>query len=191
MADIIDFPSAKPRVSKDSAVRVKIIDQIATMPSHELDQAAALVDKNLSISWVNRFAAQGVTHTIGPTVYRRVVKNSRIIQADAVGVISEAWLECAFEAFECLRQQWGGRITLVWTLVTKRPAPPPSVSDSWSRLVEDGSPLERILIVDPHRIQSDKLPWFRIPEPLDVVHPNDLENIIEAIAAEHTMGQKL
>ncbi|MGB0638382.1 MAG: hypothetical protein ACPGTU_03545 [Myxococcota bacterium] len=186
MADIIEFPTSSKDESTSPSERVKIIDKITTMAPHELEQAAELVATDLSVCWVNRHAVQGITHTIGPTVYRRLRKNSRILQADAVGVISEGWLESAFEALECLREQWGGRITLVWTLVTKRTNPPSSVGNAWTQLVAEGSPLERILIVDPHQVLGDGPPQYGIPEPIVVVHPNDLDAMVDLIAAEHT-----
>jgi hypothetical protein len=185
MADIIDFPTPRRDAPKVPSRRVKIIDQITTMPSHELEQAAELVDENVTVKWVNQHASVGVIHTIGPTVYRRIRKDARIIQADAVGVMSAAWLECAFEAFTALHEQWGGRITLVWTLVSKRPAPPSSVGNAWSQLVADGSPLERILLVDPHQNPGAQLPQYGIPEPMVVVHPSDVDAMIDVIAVEH------
>ena len=185
MAEIINFPVSKKEERTDPSKRIQIIDRIAHMPSHELEQAATLFsEENVAIQWVNQKTRKGVTHTIGPTVYRRVREDARILQADAVGIVTPAWLECAFEALETLRQEWGGRITLVWTLVNERPSPHASVGEAWSQLVADGSPLERILVVDSRQSLRNPEINYGIPEPTVVVHPDDLDSMLDAIVEE-------
>ncbi|MAY80152.1 MAG: hypothetical protein CL930_05120 [Deltaproteobacteria bacterium] len=185
MAEIINFPVSKEEERNEPSKRVQIIDQITNMSSHELEQVAPLFsEESVSIQWVDKKTRKGITHTIGPTVYRRVRKDARILQADAVAIVTPAWLECAFEALEALRQQWGGRITLVWTLVNERPSPHASVSEAWSQLVADGSPLERVLVVDSRQSLRNPEINYGIPEPTVVVHPEDLESMLDSIVEE-------
>ncbi len=188
MSQIIQFPSMKVDNAATDQVeqRVAAVDRVTQMPPEELTQATQVVEDDVSLEWVNRFAEQGVTHRIGATVFRRVRKGSRILAGDDVGVVSRGWLEAQHQALETLRKDWGGRITLVWNLVREEGhTSSEHVEPMWNDIVSGNSPLQRIIAVQHFSVSSA----FRVDdmpsdEPVVLIAADELEDYLDHLERE-------
>ncbi len=185
MGQIIQFPKNKvDNPPKDHVEkRVAAVDRVTQMHPDELAQATQVVEDDVSLEWVNRFAEQGVTHRIGATVFRRVRKGSRILAGDDVGVVSRGWLEAQHQALEVLRQDWGGRITLIWNLVREEGhTSSEHVEPMWNDIVSGNSPLRRIIAVQHFEDnQTFELGEVSIDEPVLLVGAAELDALLDKI----------
>ena len=188
MSEIIAFPKRgqEPLPSESVDNRVFAVDRVTQMHPEELKQTVQVVDVDIQVEWINRGAEVGITHRIGANVFRRYRKNSRILASDDVGVVSAAWLEANYEALNQLREDWGGRITLVWNLVrVEGHTAPGYVEQEWSRIVAGNSPLDRIIVVQNFDMSDfpDSSPV--VPEPIILTTPPELEALLDKFEAEY------
>ena len=188
MSDVIAFPkpTMEPTELESIHDRITAVDRVSLMHPDELKQAVQVVDDDVRVEWLNRRAESGITHRIGSNVFRRSRAGSRILASDDVGVVTSKWLEANFEALNALRKDWGGRITMVWNLVRLEGYTAPEyVGDLWNRLVANGSPLERIVVVQNFDMSDFPTPVPTVPEPVTVVTPDELDDVLDQIEAEH------
>ena len=192
MSDVIVFPNRRTdEEPSDSVVdRVTAVDRVTQMHPDELKQAVQVVDDDVQVEWLNRTADSGITHRIGSNVFRRCRPSVRILASDDVGVVSSNWLEANFKALNELRQDWGGRITMVWNLVRVQGHTAPGyVSEVWNRIVADDSPLDRIIVVQNFQMSDFPPMGPDVTEPIIVITPDELEGVLDQVEAEHRAQQ--
>ena len=192
MSDVIVFPNRRTdEEPSDSVVdRVTAVDRVTQMHPDELKQAVQVVDDDVQVEWLNRTADSGITHRIGSNVFRRCRPSVRILASDDVGVVSSNWLEANFKALNELRQDWGGRITMVWNLVRVQGHTAPGyVSEVWNRIVADDSPLDRIIVVQNFQMSDFPPLGPDVAEPIIVITPDELEGVLDQVEAEHRAQQ--
>ncbi len=153
------------------------------MKAAELKQITGLASDKIRIEWINPDADVGITHRIGMNVFRRMKEGSRILQGDDVGVVSIPWIKASFEALTELKRRWGGPITMVWTLVRVegRTGDSPELAAAWRDMVSQGSPIERIIIVQNFEHLGSTPPEWNIDEPIQVVYPSTLDDVLEQV----------
>lgn len=154
------------------------------MKATELKQITGLASDKIVVDWINRDADVGITHRIGMNVFRRMREGSRILQCDDVGVVSLPWVQASFEALTELKSRWNGSITMVWTLVRVegRSGENPELAAAWRDMVSEGSPLERIIIVQNFEHLGSSPPEWNIDEPIQVVYPSNLDDVVDQVA---------
>ena len=195
ISTVIPFPTppgSPAERSETAAKRVELVDRVATMKAAELKQITGLASDKISVDWINPDAGVGITHRVGMNVFRRMREGSRILQVDDVGVVSIPWIKASFTALTELKKRWGGGITLVWSLVRVegRSGDNPEVAAAWRDMVSEGSPIERIIIVQNFEHLGSTAPEWNIDEPVQVVYPSTLDDVVDQVAEVHrTEGQ--
>lgn len=184
---VIPFPSppgSPAERSETAAKRVELVDRVATMKATELKQITGLASDKILVDWINPDADVGITHRIGMNVFRRMREGSRILQCDDVGVVSLPWVQASFKALTELKKRWNGPITMVWTLVRVegRSGENPELAAAWRDLVSEGSPIERIIIVQNFEHLGSSPPEWNIDEPIQVVYPSNLDDVVDQVA---------
>lgn len=193
MPTVIPFPGSKGRPPdriSTNAKRVELVDRVATMEDRELEQISGLTSSQVEVEWFNPDADVGITHRIGSVVFRRVRSGARILQCDDLGVVTISWIRASFRALTELQSRWNGGITMVWNLVREegRTEDNPVLAGAWRDMVREGSPIQRIIIVQNFDHPSASVPDWSIDEPVQVVYPQQLDEVLDRLAAAQLSG---
>ena len=187
MGQVIRFPEPdKGRRTEER--RVDVVDNVAHMPSEQIVQADILVGPTVQHNWIDADAESGEVFVIGANVFRRTIPGARILEADDVGIVNVDWIRVVHQYHTELMKRWGGPQTVVWHLVrSEGRTGSPDLLDEWHRLSGDESPVERFIVVE-HSDELAALPtpdWTMLREPVVVIHPDQLDEVLAKIAAEH------
>jgi hypothetical protein len=190
MPTVIPFPGPKggpPEHNSTSEKRVELVDRVATMEDREVEQISGLASREVEVEWINPDADVGITHRIGAVVFRRVRTGARILQCDDIGVVTIPWIQASFRALTQLQARWNGSVTMVWNLVRQegRTEDNPELAGAWRDMVRAGSPIERIIIVQNFEHPSASVPEWSIDEPVVVVYPQQLDEVLDRLASAH------
>ena len=193
MPTVIPFPEPKresPEYRSTTAKRVELLDRVATMEDREVEQVSDLTSGEVEVEWFNPDVDVGITHRIGSVVFRRVRSGARILQCDDLGVVTISWVQASFGALTELQRRWNGSITVIWNLVREegRTEDNPVLAGAWRDMVREGSPIERIIIVQNFDHPSASVPEWSIDEPVQVVYPQQLDEVLDRRAAAQSSG---
>jgi len=193
MPTVIPFPEPKresPEYRSTTAKRVELLDRVATMEDREVEQVSDLTSGEVEVEWFNPDVDVGITHRIGSVVFRRVRSGARILQCDDLGVVTISWVQASFGALTELQRRWNGSITVIWNLVREegRTEDNPVLAGAWRDMVREGSPIERIIIVQNFDHPSASVPEWSIDEPVQVVYPQQLDEVLDRLAAAQLSG---